>query len=165
MNSLILNLALLQVGLPLLLVVAHCLIPGTSRLALVLRTAALLTLLNYAALAGIWLFPPWWTPYLLMIFSVFGTIFHWPRTKARGRRWLQITEPVLAILVGIGGSFALLPVYEGRNIPASAIDLAMPIGPCISFTGLPCWPLVMAPWQMWSVASPICQCRKWTARI
>jgi len=129
MNSLILNLALLQVGLPLLLVVAHCLIPGTSRLALVLRTAALLTLLNYAALAGIWLFPPWWTPYLLMIFTVFGTIFHWPRTKARGRRWLQITEPILAILIGIGGSFALLPVYEGRNIPAGAIDLAMPIGP------------------------------------
>ena len=129
MNDLIFNLAILQVGLPLLLILAHAFIPSTSRLALLLRAAALLTALYFAALAGLWLFPPWWTPYFLMVLLALGTIFRWRRSTAKGPRWWRITEPLLALAVGAGASLALLPVYEGRDIPAGAIDLAMPLGP------------------------------------
>jgi hypothetical protein len=129
MNDLIFNLAILQVGTPVLLILAHTLVPSTSRLALLLRAAALLTALQFAALAGLWLFPPWWTPYALMVLLALGTVFRWRRGTAKGRGWWRITEPVAALIVGVGAGFSLLPVYEGRNAPTLAIDLAMPLGP------------------------------------
>ncbi len=129
MNDLIRNLALIQVGLPLLLVLAHTFIPSTSRVALLLRAAALLLALYFAALTGLWLFPPWWTPYALMVVLLLGTAYRWPRPRAGRRVLWRVAEPVTALAFGVGAGLALLPVYEGRNVPGAAIDLAMPLGP------------------------------------
>jgi hypothetical protein len=72
MNNMILGLGMYQVLLPSVLIVAHTFVPGASRIGIGLRTAALVLLLVYAALAGLWLFPPWWTPYLFLVFLAFG---------------------------------------------------------------------------------------------
>lgn len=129
MNDMILNLSLLQVGLPLVLIAANTLIPSASRLGLALRTTALLTLLQYSALTGLWLFPPWWTPYVLMGLLILGAVFRWQRIAGRARILLRWAEPLLASLVLIAAGFALLPAYAGRDVPADSIDLAMPLGP------------------------------------
>ena len=129
MDNLIFNLAILQVGLPLLLILAHTFVPSTSQLVLLLRAAALLVLLYFAALAGLWLFPPWWTPYVLMVLLALGTLFRWRRRTTKDRSWWRIAEPALALAVMVAAGLALVPVYAGRNAPAGAIDLAMPLGP------------------------------------
>ena len=89
----------------------------------------MLTLLQFSALAGLWLFPPWWTPYVLMVLLILGARLRWQRGTKQARVWLRIAEPLLASLVLIAAGFLLAPAYAGRAVPADAIDLAMPLGP------------------------------------
>lgn len=56
MNNLIVQLALLQVALPVVVIVLNGLIPFATTVGFALRTAAVLILVIYAAIAGIWLF-------------------------------------------------------------------------------------------------------------
>lgn len=131
MNPLILQLAALQVGLPLVLIVLNALLPAASRTALLLRAGAVLLLIVYVALAGMWLFPPWWTPYVLALLHLFGTGFAWVRLRwGTGTPiWRRWGEPGLAVLAVFGFVALLMPVLAGRTAPAGAIDLAMPLGP------------------------------------
>lgn len=129
MNEIILSLALLQVALPLALIAANTLVPSSARLGLILRTAALLALLYYLSLTGLWLFAPWWTPYALMGLAVLGALWRLGRTKGGGRVRLRWIENGLAVGVLILAGILIWPAYAGRTLPANAIDLAMPLGP------------------------------------
>ena len=132
MNAFIINLGLLQVALPFALIMANTLIPSGSRLGLALRSIALLLLLVFDALAGLWLFPPWWTPYLLIGLLIIGTLLRaqWtPSRRSDGRGWLIMGEGILGMIAVIGAIVLLIPVFQGRAAPAGAVDLAMPLGP------------------------------------
>lgn len=132
MNSLIVQLFGLQVLLPLGLIALNALAASPSRLALGLRATAVGLLLIYAALAGIWLFPPWWTPYLLLVVHVLGCVHAYRRFAAGGyrtsrlRRRIETGLGAVALLAVIA---SLLPVIKGRLPSDIAIDLAMPLGP------------------------------------
>lgn len=132
MNTLILQLMALQVGLPLLLIALNMLLPAASALALMLRATAVLLVIAYMALAGMWLFPPWWTPYLLALLHLGGTACAWSRLsrkKAAVPVWQRWGEPGLAIIALIGVAAMLVPVMQGRATPEETVDLAMPLGP------------------------------------
>jgi hypothetical protein len=129
MNDLIIGLGLYQVLLPIALIIANTFVPSASRLGLCLRTAVLILLLVYAAFAGIWLFPPWWMPYVMMGVAVLGAAYRYRRTRRADRVWLRHAERLAAGVALIGSGLLLLPVYQGRAVPVGAIDLAMPLGP------------------------------------
>jgi murein DD-endopeptidase MepM/ murein hydrolase activator NlpD len=129
MNDMILVLGLYQVLMPSVLIAAHTLVPSASRIAIALRTAALVLLLVYAALAGLWLFPPWWTPYLLMIFLALGTVYRYRRTRPAHRAWIRHAERAFAGAALIAIGLLLFPAITGRAVPDGAINLAMPLGP------------------------------------
>ncbi|MFN3972814.1 MAG: M23 family metallopeptidase [Gemmobacter sp.] len=129
MNDVILFLGMVQVLLPSALITAHTFVLGASRVGIALRTAAMALLLVYAALAGVWLFPPWWTPYLLLVFLALGTAFRFRRTKLAHRVWLRQAERAFAGAALIAIGLLLVPAITGRAVPDGAIDLAMPLGP------------------------------------
>ncbi len=130
MPDLLVRLALWQVGVPLVLMAVHALVPSASRTGLILRIAAILLVLCYTALAGLWLFPPWWTPYLLIALHLLTSLRLWRRYRdpgaGRPRRFAEVG--VAAALLTAAG-LMILPVHRGRTSPDVAIDLAQPLGP------------------------------------
>lgn len=129
MNSLVLQLGLYQVLAPLVLIAANTFVASASRSGLILRSAGLFVLLIYAAQAGLWLFPPWWTPYALMVLLVLGAAYRFRRTKPPHSAWIRYFEGVTAGALLIGAALVLGPVFQARTTPDGAIDLAMPLGP------------------------------------
>ena len=132
MSDLIRSLLLLQLALPLGLILANGLLPFASRLGFVLRSLAIAGLLIYLALAGLWLFPPFWTPHALGLLHVALCFWRYHRQRQGGaspRRAFRFGELALS-LAALGGALALLvPVIDGRRAPDLAIDLAQPLGP------------------------------------
>ncbi|SEW40495.1 Peptidase family M23 [Cognatiyoonia koreensis] len=129
MNTVIIGLGFTQVLLPIALIAANTLIPSASRFGLGLRSGALFLLLIYAALAGLWLFPPWWTPYLFMGLLMIGAIFRYGRIRHATHRWIRRTEQTAAALALVGAALVLVPALQGRSAPDDTVDLAMPVGP------------------------------------
>lgn len=132
MSELVIQLMVLQVGLPLFLIVANALLPTASLLNMILRSTALALLITYTALAGVWLFPPWWTPYALLLLHLAGTgVAFWRRRGVPpvtgGLR--SVAELALGVLSAAAAIYLLVPAVQGRSVPADAIDLAMPLGP------------------------------------
>ncbi len=128
MNDLIAPLVLLQLVLPLGLIVLNALIPSASRVGLLLRGCAIGLVLVYLALVGLWLFPPWWTPWALAGLHALLVMWRWPRTHSRRMIW-RLTEAALAVMALSGITWVIIPPVVGRVMPDVAIDLAMPLGP------------------------------------
>jgi len=122
MNQLILQLLALQVVLPLVLTGLNAFLPSMSRAGLTVRSLAVLLLLAYVALAGVWLFPPWWTPYLLALIHVAGTLWAFHRRgsmKKTRRAWFWRAEMGSGILLAFVAALVLVPALEGRRPPPS----------------------------------------------
>ena len=128
MNEVIVPLVLMQLVLPLVLIVLNALIPTASRVGLLLRAALIVLLLVYLALVGVWLFPPWWTPWALAGLHGLLVVWRWRRTHTRRLIW-RVTEVALVVVALSGITWAAIPVVVGRTPPDVAIDLAMPLGP------------------------------------
>jgi hypothetical protein len=122
------DLVLLQVAVPVALIAVHAVLPAASRTGLALRMAAILVLLTYAALAGLWLFPPWWTPYVLAVLHFAASWRLYRRLVHRGEtaRRIEIAGGAAAL---IGAAALLWPAFSGQRPPQVVIDLAMPLGP------------------------------------
>jgi len=132
MNNLILSLILLQVVLPLALIALNALTPSLSRAGLAIRSSVIFLVLIYVALAGLWLFPPWWTPYPLALLHLGATLWAFRRhrrSETSHRPWLRWTESGLSALAAFAVALLLVPVLQGRISPAAAIDLATPLAP------------------------------------
>lgn len=131
MNDLILQTSLLQVALPLFLILLNAFFSIASATGFMLRMSAIFLLLIYTALAGIWLFPPWWTPYLLGVFHFIIGVWSFRRFKQE--ECLQprkaVIENAAAIAVIVGAVLLLFPALQGRQADDIAIDLDMPLGP------------------------------------
>lgn len=132
MNGFLLSLAAWQIGLPMLLIAGNALLPTASVTGLALRSAAIFVALAYLLLAGLWLFPPWWTPIGLGLLHALGCFFAYRRLRRHGAgksRWLVVGE-ILAAAIALGGAAVVLAnALHARSALPSAIDLAMPLGP------------------------------------
>lgn len=133
MNSLILILILLQVVLPLVLIIANAVVPVSSWLGLGLRSLVLLAGLVYLFLGGLWLFPPWWTPWVLVVFWAASVVSAVRRLRARelpAHRWFKVAEPVVSVLlIAALAMLLVVPAIRGQSKPDIAVDLAAPLGP------------------------------------
>jgi hypothetical protein len=129
MNEVIIGFGLIQVLLPIVLIIANTFAPSASRFGLGLRSAALFMLLLYAALAGLWLFPPWWTPYLFMGLFAIGAVYRFRRIRPAQRLWIRRLEQAAGALALFAAVALIHPAYQGRSAPDGAVDLAMPLGP------------------------------------
>ncbi len=132
MNDLILQLLLLQVVAPLVLIALNAFLPTASLFGLLIRSAAIGLVLVYIAFAGVWLFPPAWTPYVLLVLHFAGSFLAYQHHRRRRTPfgvpviWSERVAAVSAIALMVA---ALVPVMDGRMAPSSAIDLAMPLEP------------------------------------
>ncbi len=131
MNNLIVQLALLQVALPVVVIVVNGLIPTATTVGFALRTAAVLMVILYAAIAGIWLFPPWWSPYVLLVLHLLLSFRQYRafRTSHHVNTAVRFAEIAMAAAALAGGTTLVIPAMQGRITPDIAIDLVMPLGP------------------------------------
>lgn len=121
-------LALLQVGVPLLLIVANAALPAWSRIAFVARSGALAGLLIYLHHAGVWLFPPWWTPFAMLVLHM-GLVVMRLRRRVRKGRVGAVAEGIVAAAALAGVAVVMKPALDGQSAPDIAIDLRQPLGP------------------------------------
>jgi hypothetical protein len=130
-NDLINQLAILQLLVPLAVMSLNAVIPVVGNLGTLLRTAAILGLLLYTAIAGMWLFPPWWTPFVLAALQIViaGWQLHRVSTKKPVRPVWFIGEVAVGAVAVVGIVLLTLPAVKGRTPQEVAIDLDMPLGP------------------------------------
>jgi hypothetical protein len=147
MTSLVAYLALLQLVLPLVLIVLNAIVLPVSPLGFWARCAGLFALLIYLRLSGVWLFPPWWTPYLLGVLHVAGSIMAWVRYQRRaasqaaaasvssarrqrspvGAMVRAVGEVMLGAVLLVAATLSFIPALQGRTVPSGAIMLKSPL--------------------------------------
>jgi len=130
MNALVLQLLVLEVVTPLVLIALNAFLPTASLVGLLLRSAAIGLLVVYVGLAGVWLFPPAWTPYCLLALHLVGSLLAYKKHRKRHAAFggsIRWSERVAAVSAVTLMATALVPVIEGRMAPSNAIDLAMPL--------------------------------------
>lgn len=131
MLILVIVLAIMLV-LPLLMIALHAFVRPTTRTGLILRSLALVLFCILLIPAGMWVFPPWWTPYLLVVLALMASAnatrrFFAPAasTGALRRGGEQLLAAVV-LLMAVGG---LWVVAQGRQVPDGAVDIAFPLEP------------------------------------
>jgi len=130
MNSIISQLIIIQVGIPLALILLHTLVIPASLMSLVLRSAGLSLLVAYTAMSGVWLFPPWWTPYCVGFFLFIACVIAYRRFKQRHnkpRGVVRIADTIVGVIVTCAAFYLLLPAIQGRDTPDQTVTLANPL--------------------------------------
>lgn len=122
----------LQILLPIGLVFGHALLRPATGTGLWLRTLSLLALCGLLTVIGFWAFPPWWTPYLLLLIALLATWMAARRLRQAGPHsgpWRRRGEYAVS---GVLLALVLLPlpgVLAGRQAPPDAVDIAFPLEP------------------------------------
>lgn len=126
------QLMLIQVVVPVVLILLNALVPASSWWAIAVRIAFLGVVITWLVLAGLWLYPPRWTPYALAILAVVSCVPPTMRllrretVPRRGRRW---SEVIVVGIVGLALAVVLLPpAVGGRSQPDAVVALAPPLG-------------------------------------
>jgi hypothetical protein len=128
----VLQLLVLQVGLPSALIVLNACVPALSVTGLLARFLAISALLSYLALAGVWLFPPSWTTSLMGVLHIAGTLIVFARYHRKNPQhapWRRWGERIIAAAAAVIMLALLGSAFAGRVTPQGAIDLAMPLAP------------------------------------
>jgi len=125
----------LQTLLPLALILWMALLPPRNQAGFWLLTLAAALLILMAALQGVWVFPPWWVPYLLALSLVAALTLHLIRGPARpglpGSRSGYLTAAVLVVVAGFSGAQSWAAI-SARHLPdGQVIDLDWPLAPGI----------------------------------
>ncbi len=123
---------LLQLGLPLLLIAWLALAPLKSKLGFFVQIFGIAAALLGLALTGLWLFPPWWTPYvfaaLLAVVAVRGWRHRHPVTSRLPSGWTRWIFTTVLVGVGIWGADRSVRAVAGRAQQAGApVELAFPL--------------------------------------
>ena len=122
---------LLQTALPLAPILWLAILPPRNRAGFWLLALAAALLILVVALQGIWVFPPWWVPYLMALLLVVAVTFRLIRAPVRS--WLPtglLGWLGLVIFGGIAG-------WSGAQSWESILARQMPAGPSIALA----WPL------------------------
>ncbi|MCO8146018.1 M23 family metallopeptidase [Rhodovulum tesquicola] len=125
----------LQTLLPLTLVLWMALLPPRNLVGFWLLSVAAALLILMVALQGVWVFPPWWVPYLLALSLVAAVTLHLIRARGRpvlptsGLGYLPVAMTV--VIAGYSGAQSWTAI-SARQIPqGQAIDLGWPLAPGI----------------------------------
>ena len=119
---------LIQLVLPLALLLLLALRPArhsVTRTCQIAGTAAILLALH---LAGLWILPPWWTPWVYWVLFALALWRGWGITNRTG---FNAADAVIALfwamVLGAGGWLAL-DAYRGRTPPTGdMVELALPL--------------------------------------
>jgi hypothetical protein len=121
----------LQIGLPLALIAWLAIAPPRNLLGVSLQ--AFVTAITLLAIArmGVWVFPPWWTPYLyglLFVLSlVIGVRRHKPQRKLPAH-WLGWIAIIIFAALGVFVGNEAVQSWTGQfPPPVATVDLAFPL--------------------------------------
>jgi hypothetical protein len=125
----------LQTLLPLALVLWMALLPPRNLAGFWLLSLAAALLILMAGLQGVWVFPPWWVPYVLALSFVAAATWRLIRAPARPvlptSRVGYLPVAVLVAITGYSGVQSWAAIWA-RQIPeGQVIDLGWPLAPGI----------------------------------
>jgi hypothetical protein len=125
----------LQIALPLALITLLALAPLRSKLGLVAQITCTWLVLVCLLLVCVWIIPPWWTPYLYLLFWLTLVLLHAPR-QLISYPWLPERVPGWAGLtvfsgLALAGALLLTQALQGRSLPPATmlVNIAFPMGP------------------------------------
>lgn len=122
----------LQTIIPLILILWLAILPPRNLAGVWMLGLATALMTLAAARLGIWVFPPWWVPYLLALLLVAAVVWQLIRAPQRpllpsgAFSWLTLV--ILAGVAGTGGLQSGAALLATR-MPEGPIDLAWPFGP------------------------------------
>lgn len=128
------QLAIVQIGVPLVLIVLNAIVPAASWWALGMRALLLGLGLAWLVLGGLWLYPPWWTPFVMVVFallSLIPPILRLSRGGASRRPWRRWSETAIVAVTAVAVLVVLVvPAAAARTLPRGpVVDLAEPLDP------------------------------------
>lgn len=125
----------LQVLLPLALVFWMAFLPPRNLAGFWLLSLAGALLILMVTLQGVWVFPPWWVPYLLGLLLVAAVAWHLIRAPARPVLPTRIVGylpvAVLVATAGYSGTQSWKSISARQTPEGQVIDLGWPLGPGI----------------------------------
>jgi hypothetical protein len=122
----------LQFTLPLLLIILMAMVPSRSYLGFGIQVLATVALLLAASLIGIWMLPPWWTPYVfsgLLLIAIFvGVRRRRPFKSVIPMGVLGWTVATLYLGLGVVALITTISALSSRT-PSSAelVELTFPL--------------------------------------
>ena len=120
-----------QLIIPALLVAWVIVRPARGVAALGLQVTAATTTLAALARYGVWLFPPWWFPYLAAAAVVLSAVGQAGRGKhsppARDRSRVRLGTAFSLLLLAASGSALALALRAAQAPPGSAAELSFPM--------------------------------------
>jgi hypothetical protein len=121
-----------QLLVPLVLVLWLLVAPPKSRVGFAVQCAGSLVALAVATRVGIWMFPPWWTPYAAATAVVAVALIAWRRVPYPAAVWPRAAPGWIVLLffvvLGAGGSvYGLQALAAARAPPVAAVALAWPL--------------------------------------
>lgn len=122
----------MQLALPLLFIGSIAFVPLNSTLGFCCQVAGVASALFALALVGLWLFPPWWTPYVFAALLAAAVFMGWRRrhrfASALPSGWIAWSVTAAFIVVGGWGVYQSANALEGRTPDAGAVvDLVFPL--------------------------------------
>lgn len=122
---------LAQLLIPVLLVLCIWVLPPSSHLGWAVQSVATLLLLAVSTHVGIWLFPPWWTPYAAAALVLAAALLRWPRTDRLSWLPARLVEWAGVLLFGALATGATLvgvrALAGAKPPPVPAVSLAWPL--------------------------------------
>jgi Peptidase family M23 len=122
----------LQLFLPLLFIGWLCVAPPHSSLAFCTQAIATAVALFAVSLIGLWLFPPWWAPWVFGALLLAAVLLGWKRrspfTSWLPRGWLDWGVTIVFIAIGSWGVYQSANALAGHGPqPGSVVELAFPL--------------------------------------
>jgi Peptidase family M23 len=131
MVMMIMFLILAQLVLPLALILWLAIAPPLNLIGVVIQTLVTAIALFAIARMGVWVFPPWWTPYiyglLLIVALVIGLQQHRPQRQMPSN-WLGWIAVISFVAFGVYAGNEAVQSWAGQFPPKiAAVDLAFPL--------------------------------------
>jgi hypothetical protein len=121
----------LQTLLPLALVLWMVLLPPRNLSGFWLLSLAAALLILLVALQGVWVFPPWWVPYLLALSLIAAVAWHLIRAPARPilptSRVGYLPVVVLVAIAAYSGTQSWASISARQTPEGQVIDLGWPL--------------------------------------
>ena len=121
-----------QFAVPLMLIGWLVWVPARSGLGFVVQVFGSVAVLAVMALQGIWLLPPWWTPFVFAVALGVAAWLRWRRIRpvpsAMPATWGAWVVVVLFVALGTASTYGTVVALRSRTAPtAGVVNLAFPL--------------------------------------